>query len=82
MSRRFEMASEVCRLLDGAAVDLVPLNGAPFDLAYAVIAAGRELFGCDLATRVEFEATVLSRYSDMIPMLREQRADLIRGRKL
>ena len=27
-ARRFEMASEVCRLLDGAAVDLIPLNGA------------------------------------------------------
>ena len=37
------MASEVCRLLEGVAVDLVPLTGVPLELAYAVIATGQSL---------------------------------------
>ncbi|MBK9711014.1 MAG: nucleotidyltransferase domain-containing protein [Kouleothrix sp.] len=77
--RRYQMASEIARLLGGAAVDLVPLRRAPIELAYAVVAEGRRLFERDLAARVEFEADVLSRYGDSVRTLREQRADLIRG---
>jgi predicted nucleotidyltransferase len=77
--RRYQMASEVARLLSGAPVDLVSLRRAPVELAYAVVAEGRRLFERDLATRVEFEADVLSRYGDIVHILREQRADLVRG---
>ncbi len=78
-ARRFEMASEVCRLLDGVSVDLVPLNTAPVEIAYAVVASGRRLYERDVAIRVEFEADTLSRYGDAVYMLREQHADLLRG---
>lgn len=80
-ARRFEMASELCRLLNGAAVEVVLLQEAPVELAYAVIATGNRLYERDIAARVEFEAGVLSRYGDMIHMLREQRDDLVRGGK-
>ena len=76
-ARRYQMASELTGLLNGAPVDLLPLNRAPVELAYAVIAAGRRLFEREIAARVEFEADVLSRYGDMVYMLREQRADLL-----
>ena len=78
-ARRFELASELSRMLNGRPVDLVVLNDAPVELSYAVVASGRCLFERELATRVEFEAEVLSRYGDLLPMLREQRRELIQG---
>lgn len=78
-ARRYQLAHELAVLLGGASVDLVVLNRVPIELAYAVVATGQRLFECDLATRVEFEAGVLSRYGDMLPVLRQQRADLIQG---
>ncbi|NTU62983.1 MAG: nucleotidyltransferase domain-containing protein [Chloroflexi bacterium] len=79
LARRFELASEISRLLYGRSVDLVVLNDAPVELSYAVVATGRCVFERDVAGRVEFEATVLSRYGDVLPMLREQRRELIQG---
>ena len=55
------------------------LNDAPVELSYAVVATGRCLFEREVAVRVEFEAEVLSRYGDMLPMLRDQRRELIQG---
>ena len=78
-ARRFELASELGRVLRGQPVDLIALNDAPVDLSYAVVATGRRVFERELAARVEFEADVLSRYGDMLPVLREQRRELIRG---
>jgi predicted nucleotidyltransferase len=78
-ARRFELASELGRLLNARPVDLVVLNDAPVELSYAVVAAGRCVYEREVAARVEFEATVLSRYGDMLPMLREQRRELIQG---
>jgi predicted nucleotidyltransferase len=78
-ARRYQMASELSAILDGKPVDVVPLHRAPVELAYAVIGEGRRLIERDLATRVEFEADVLSRYGDVVHTLREQRADLIHG---
>ena len=46
---------------------------------HVVVAHGNRLFERDVATRVEFEAGVMSRYADFVYTLREQRADLIRG---
>ena len=60
-------------------VDVVPLNRAPIELAYAVIAQGRLLYEADITTRVEYEAQVLSRYFDYLPVLRAQRGDLLYG---
>jgi predicted nucleotidyltransferase len=60
-------------------VDVVVLNGAPIELAYAIIAHGELLYERDVATRVEYEAGVLSRYGDYLPVLRGQRDDILRG---
>ena len=78
-ARRFELASELGQLLRGQPVDLIVLNDVPVELSYAVVASGRCVFERELAARVEFEADVLSRYGDMLPMLREQRRELIQG---
>jgi predicted nucleotidyltransferase len=58
-------------------VQVVILNKAPLEWAYAVIAAGVVLYERDLATRVEYEAEVLSRYGDYLPVLREQRREIL-----
>lgn len=60
-------------------VDLVPLNHAPVELAYSVIAHGECIFQKDTATRVEYEAQILSMYGDYLPVLRAQREDILRG---
>src|SRR5262249_27370070 len=78
-TRRYQMASELSTMLGGVPVDVVPLHRAPIELAYAVVAEGQRLFEFDLATRVEFEADVFSRYGDAVHTLRELRSDLIHG---
>jgi uncharacterized protein len=55
----------------------VVLNRAPVELRYSVILAGHCLYQVDLATRVEFEAQTLSRYSDYLPVLRNQRKEIL-----
>jgi uncharacterized protein len=62
-----------------APVDLVFLNNAPIELAYAIIAQGICLYQKDPQTRIEFEANVLSRYCDYLPVLRAQRKDILKG---
>jgi uncharacterized protein len=64
--------------LDEARVDVVVLNQASIELAYAVIAQGQLFYQRDVATRVEYEAQVMSRYGDYLPVLRAQRTDLLR----
>lgn len=73
------LAHELARALQTDRVDLVLLNRASIELAYAIIAQGQVLYERDVATRVEYEATVLSRYSDFLPVLRRQRDDILRG---
>lgn len=70
---------EFARKCPADRVDLLWLHQAPIDLAFAVISRGILLFERDLASRVEFEAGVMSRYGDYLPVLRAQRADLLRG---
>lgn len=60
-------------------IDLVVLNEAPIELAYRVIAQGKLLYQRDIATRVEYEADVLSRYGDYLPVLRQQRESILKG---
>ena len=66
-------------VLQEAPIDLIILNQAPIELAYAVIAQGIIHYQRDLAERVEFEADVLSRYGDYLPFLRAQRQDILEG---
>jgi predicted nucleotidyltransferase len=74
---RSQLAHEVAQSLDSERVDVVLLNRAPIELAYAVIASGQLLYQRDVATRVEYEADVLSRYGDYLPVLRAQRSALL-----
>ncbi len=76
---RLHLMRQIRRALQGEAIDLVLLNEAPVELAFNVIANGKLIHQRDLATRVEYEATVMSRYYDLLPMLRAQRQDILRG---
>ncbi|MDP3046871.1 MAG: nucleotidyltransferase domain-containing protein [Chloroflexota bacterium] len=60
-------------------VHVVPLGRAPVELAFAVISQGVVLFQRDTATRVEYEARVLSLYGDYLPVLRAQRTEILQG---
>jgi predicted nucleotidyltransferase len=59
-------------------VDVVLLNRAPVELAYAVIVQGQLLYQRSVAERVEFEAKVLSLYGDYLPVLRRQREEILK----
>lgn len=76
---RSRLAHELAVALGTDRVDVVILNRAPIELAYAAIAQGRVLYQRDEATRVEFEAKTMSRYGDYLPVLRAQRRDIYRG---
>jgi predicted nucleotidyltransferase len=73
------LTHELARTLETDRVDVVVLNHAPIELAYAVIAQGKVLYQRDVATRVEYEAQVLNRYGDYLPVLRAQRDDILQG---
>ena len=76
---REQLAPLFSAALEGAPVDLIILNQAPIELAYAVIAQGKFLYQREPAERVEYEADVLSRYGDYLPFLRAQRQDILEG---
>ncbi len=75
---RYILAHELVVLLGTSDVDVVPLREAPIELAYNIIAEGRLLFERDLEERVDFEARTISKYCDYLPILRQQREDIIR----
>jgi len=52
-----------------ALVDVILLNQITIELAHAVIAQGKLLYQRDVVTRVEYEAQVMSRYGDYLPVL-------------
>ena len=72
-------AAEMTALLGTDLVDVVILNEAPIELAYAVIAQGQILYERSVTIRVEYEAYVLGLYGDYLPVLREQRAQILEG---
>lgn len=76
---RYRLSRDLGRLLDAERIDLVFLNQAPVELAYTIIAQGQLVYQQDVAARVEFEAAVLSRYGDYLPVLRQQRQHLLEG---
>jgi predicted nucleotidyltransferase len=76
---RSRLAHAFSAALEGAAVDLVILNRAPIELAYAVIAQGELFYERDRAGRIEYEADVMSRYGDYLPYLRMQRQEILEG---
>ena len=77
---KYELSNRIARILDST-VDLVILNVAPVELKYAVVANGRLIHEKDKAARVEFEGDTLSRYFDFLPVLRKQRAEILKETK-
>jgi hypothetical protein len=76
---KYRLGSELGKILGTARIDLVVLNNAPIELRYNVIVTGALIYERDRAERVEFEATTLSRYFDLLPLLRRQRREVISG---
>jgi hypothetical protein len=74
-----EFSHELACALGTDRIEVVVLNSAPVELAYTVIAQGERLYERDVSTRVEFEADVMSRYGDYLPVLRALREDVLRG---
>lgn len=70
---RASLSHHLASILPNAAVDVVILNQAPIELAYAVISQGLLLYQRTTAHRVEYEARVLGLYGDYLPVLRQQR---------
>ena len=65
--------------LNYGGIDVVLLNNSPIDLAYAVISNGKRFYEKSVEIRVDYEAYVLGRYFDFLPVLRAQRDEVIRG---
>ena len=74
-----QLCADLRRILGSVHMDMVVLKRAPIELAYAVIAQGKVLYQRDVTTRVEYEAEVMSRYGDYLPILRAQRQDILQG---
>lgn len=66
-------------LLGSNRIDVVILHRAPIELAYHVIAEGALLFQRQSTERIEYEAGVLTRYGDYLPVLRFFRQHLLKG---
>ncbi len=80
-SRRAALAHALAVMLEIEKLDVVWLTQTPVELAFAVISQGRLLYERDIAERVEYEARVMSRYCDYLPILRAQRAEILAGGK-
>jgi predicted nucleotidyltransferase len=76
---RSRLAFELGRRIVTAKIDIVLLNRAPIDLAFAVISRGKLLYQRGDAERIEYEAKVMGLYFDYLPILRAQRDDVLRG---
>jgi predicted nucleotidyltransferase len=76
---RLQLAHNLAKVLCTNRVDVVVLNDAPIELQRAATAQGKLLHERDAATRVEYEAYVMSVYGDYLPVLRAQREDILRG---
>lgn len=77
--RRAALEHALAVILNSGRLDVVWLVQAPVELAFAVISEGRLLYERDAADRVEYEAMVMSRYFDYLPVLRAQRAEILAG---
>lgn len=74
-----QLALAAAQALGSQRVDMVLLNAAPVELAYAVIAQGVLLHQQNDGVRVEYEARVMACYGDYLPFLRRQRSDILKG---
>jgi predicted nucleotidyltransferase len=77
LSASSKLAYELQKALQSQQIDIVALRDVPIELAYAIIAEGICIYQRDNTTRVEFEAHVLSRYGDYLPVLLSQRQEIL-----
>lgn len=75
---RDQLSYDLTGILKSDRIDLVFLNRAPAELAYAIISQGQLIYQHSLAMRVETEAQILSRYGDYLPILRAQQREILR----
>lgn len=76
-SDKFFMEVEIRKLLDTQSLDLVLIDEAPLVLKFNII-CGKRLYAIDEATRIEYEANIMSRYYDFLPVLQKHYADTLR----
>lgn len=69
---RSRLQHDLALIVDDKHVDVVFLDEAPIELAYAIVAEGQLPYECDRATRVDVEAYIVRRYCDYLPVLRRQ----------
>jgi predicted nucleotidyltransferase len=74
-----DLSSRIASAVDQERVDVVFLNRANVELAYAILVDGELVYEREASTRVEYEAKIMSLYCDYLPVLRAQRDDLLRG---
>ena len=75
---KYKLKNKIVNVLNSEQVDLVILNDAPIGLKYKVLATGKIIYQKNYTIRTEFEADTLSRYFDYLPVLRAQKADIIK----
>ncbi|MFU8773225.1 MAG: type VII toxin-antitoxin system MntA family adenylyltransferase antitoxin [Anaerolineales bacterium] len=80
VSLSLELSSEMSKKFPSHRIEVIALNKAPIELAYAVIAQGICIYQKDNYLRIEFEAQVLSRYGDFLCVLRNQRQEILEGK--
>jgi hypothetical protein len=73
------LALELSKAFPGWRFDIVLLGHVPIELAYRIISYGELLYERDVTIRVEFEAKIMGRYGDLLPLLRSQRQDILKG---
>ncbi|MFP3868456.1 MAG: type VII toxin-antitoxin system MntA family adenylyltransferase antitoxin [Desulfobacteraceae bacterium] len=79
LQRKTLLHKALADLVKPASLDVVWLVQAPIELAFAIIRGGKILYQVNLAIRVEFEAQVMSRYADYLPILRTWRQEILAG---
>ena len=76
---RSRLAFELGRRISTKKIDIVMLNRASVELAFAVISRGKLLYQRNDAERIEYEAKIMGLYFDYLPVLRSQRDDILGG---
>ena len=76
--QRYELVHKLSTVMKTDQVDLVVLNSAPIELRYAVIASGILAYEANVERKVEYEALTLGLYGDFLPVLRNQREDILK----
>jgi len=79
---KYRLKNNLLNILNTNQVDLIILNNAPIELKYNIINTGKIIYQKNSIAKVEFEADTLSRYFDYLPVLRAQKADILKTSKL